>query len=89
MTTNIVLRKQYLIMIEKTPVNREVHSIDVPTMETLSADEYREFLENGGLFRIDELQILRSSCADYPIATSKKQFDIFISHLITMRQNLL
>lgn len=75
-------------MIKKFTVKQDVESINIATMERLSIEEYRKYLEDEGLFMVDHHDILRSSCAGYPIALSKEQLDIYISELQNIRSKL-
>lgn len=74
--------------IEKFTVKLDVESIDIPTMDSLSPQEYREYLKNEGLFLVDHHDILRSSGASYPLATSKEQLEILISELSKLKHKL-
>jgi hypothetical protein len=76
-------------MIDKITVNQDVESIDIPTMEDLTIDEYRAYVKDGGLFMVDHHNILRSSSATYPIASSKEQLEVYISELEQIKSQLL
>jgi DNA-directed RNA polymerase alpha subunit len=56
-------------------------------MYKMSDEEYREFLQSEGLFFIDH-KALRSSVADYPIATTREQLNILIEELQRRRGEL-
>ena len=74
----------------KFPMN-EIECVDIPTMRGMSDNEYREFLregELGGLMYVDHHDVLRSYVADYPLATTREQFDILIEHLQTLRSKM-
>ena len=75
-------------MMDKITVNTDVESIDVHTMESLSLEEYREYIKNEGLFMVDHHDILRSSGTGYPIALSKAQLEVYISELEQIKDQL-
>jgi hypothetical protein len=76
-------------MVNKITVNLDVETIDIPTMESLSIDKYRDYVKDGGLFMVDHHHILRSSSATYPIASSKAQLEVYISELEQIKSQLL
>jgi len=57
-------------------------------MAALSPQEYRTLVEKHGLFYIDHHGNLRSSVADYPLATNREQADILLDALWEMRQKM-
>lgn len=70
---------------------KEIECVDIPTMYKMSDDEYREFVELngvGGLLYVDHHDVLRSYVADYPLATTREQFDILIEYLQTLRSKM-
>jgi hypothetical protein len=73
---------------KKIKVNREIEAVDIPTMNEMSDDEYRNFIQGDELVFIDHHNVLRSSIADYPIATTREQLDIFIEELQRQRGKL-
>lgn len=75
-------------VLKKIKVNREIEAVDIPTMNEMSDDEYRNFIQVDGLVFIDHHNVLRSSIADYPIATTREQLDIFIEELQRQRGKL-
>ncbi len=66
----------------------EVEAVDIPTMQEMSAKEYQAYIKKHGLFFVDHHDILRSSAAEYPLATSKEQLDILIKELQAVRERL-
>jgi len=68
--------------------NIEITSIDIPTMRDLSDEDYREYVSKHGLMYVDHHEVLRSSVADYPLATSREQFDILIDELSKLRSRM-
>jgi hypothetical protein len=66
----------------------EVESIDIPTMYEMSEHNYREFLRHDGLTFVDHHGVLRSTPAEYPIATTQEQLDILIDELRRRRNKL-
>ena len=66
----------------------ENRSIDVPTMQKMSAKEYREFLREEELLYLDIEGILRLSPGGNPVATSKQQLDILIEELRQCRAQM-
>jgi hypothetical protein len=75
-------------VLKKIKVNREIEAVDIPTMNEMSDDEYRNFIQSDELIFIDHHNVLRSSIADYPIATTREQLDIFIEELQRQRGKL-
>ncbi len=75
-------------MIDKFTVNQDVEAIDIQTMESLSIDQYREYIQSEGLFMVDHHDILRSSGAGYPIALSKEQLEVYIAELQAIKNKL-
>jgi len=65
----------------------DVTAIDIPTLASMSDDEYREYARDGLLYT-DHNWILRSTPADYPIAVSEHQLDILIDVLSSYRGEL-
>lgn len=53
---------------------------DIPTMESMSASEYSEYIESSLLW-IDHHDVLRATHGDYSIATSSEQVELLISRL--------
>lgn len=74
--------------VPKIKLNREIEAVDIPTMSGMSDGEYRDFIQGDGLVFIDHHNVLRSSIADYPIATTREQLDIFIEELQRQRGKL-
>jgi len=72
---------------KKIKLSREIEAVDIPTMSKMSDEEYRNFVQAEGLFLIDH-NALRSSIADYPIAITREQLDIFIEGLQKRRGEL-
>jgi hypothetical protein len=71
---------------------KEIECVDIPTMSGMSDNEYLEFVrlgELGGLMYVDHHDVLRSYVADYPLATSREQFDILIEYLQTLRSRMV
>lgn len=66
-----------------------IESVDIPSMSTMSASEYREFLESDGLSFVDHHDVLRSKVAGYPLATTPEQVDDLIEHLKSRRFEML
>ncbi len=75
-------------MVDKFTVKQDVEAIDILTMESLSLEEYREYLKSEGLFMVDHHDILKSSGAGYPIALSKVQLEVYISELEKIKHQL-
>ena len=66
---------------------REIEAVDIPTMDVMSPEDYREYLE-GGLLYIDHHDILRSVPAGYPIAVNREQLMILIEYLDGMKDRV-
>jgi hypothetical protein len=75
--------------IKKIPISGEFESVDIPTMYEMSDQEYLEFIQNDGLMYVDHHEILRSSVAGYPLATTLEQIDILIKELQKTRSKLI
>lgn len=67
----------------------EVEVIDIPTMYGMSDEQYREFVQSGELMYVDHHDVLRSYPADYPIATTREQLDIYIEELQRLRGKMV
>ncbi|QOY94077.1 hypothetical protein IM543_21675 [Massilia sp. UMI-21] len=66
----------------------DIEAVDIPTMANMSDDEFRQFVKGDGLFWIDHHDILRSTPAEYPLATRKSQLDILIETLTEYRDRM-
>ena len=75
-------------IVKITVENQNISSIDIPTMESLSSQDYREFIRNEGLFFVDHHDLLKSSVAHHPLATSNEQLEILISELNLLKGKL-
>lgn len=73
---------------KKIKLSREIEAVDIPTLSEMSDDEYRDFIRGEGLIFVDHHNVLRSSVADYPIATTREQLDIYIEELQRQRGKL-
>lgn len=69
-------------------LSREIEAVDIPTMSEMSDEQYRDFVRGDGLFFIDHHNVLRSFVADYPLAATREQLDIFIEELQRRRDKL-
>jgi len=69
--------------------SRELEVVDIPTMHGLSDEEYRDFIQSGELMYVDHHEVLRSYPADYPIATTREQLDIYIAELQRLRDTMV
>lgn len=67
----------------------EIEAIDIPTMRRMSTENYQQFLANGELFWVDHHDVLRSTPAEYPIATTRQQLDMLIKALETCRERMV
>jgi len=67
----------------------EIEAVDIPTMYRMSKHDYQQFLENGELFWIDHHDILRSTPAEYPLATTREQLDLLIQALEKCRERMI
>ncbi|MNF50367.1 hypothetical protein D3C84_316620 [compost metagenome] len=54
--------------------------VDIPTMQSMSAAEYSNYIENSLLW-VDHHDVLRATHGDYSIATSSEQVELLINHL--------
>jgi hypothetical protein len=66
----------------------EVEVVDIPTMNGMSNEQYRDFIRNDGLVLVDHHNVLRSSIAGYPLATTREQLDILIEELQMLRSKM-
>ena len=69
--------------------NVEIEAVDIETLYELSDDDYRHYIESGGLFLVDHHDVLRSALAGYPLATTREQFDILIEELQKVRSKMV
>ncbi len=67
----------------------EVEIVDVPTMYDMSEEQYRNLIRGDGLIHVDHHEVLCSSIAGYPIATTQEQLDIFIEELQRLRGKMI
>ena len=59
---------------------QEVTSTDINNMSNMTDAEYDEYIRNN-LIWVDHHDVLRSTPAGYPLATSKKQFMALMAYL--------
>jgi hypothetical protein len=64
----------------------EIEAIDIPTMRAMSTEEYKRKLTQ--IAFIDHHDVVRSSVAEYPLATSKEQLDELIKYLKSFRERM-
>ncbi|WP_426160159.1 hypothetical protein [Pseudomonas sp. TSRC2-2] len=57
-----------------------VDVVDIPTMESMDAQEYIDYISNSLLW-VDHHEVLRANHGDYSIATTSEQVELLISHL--------
>lgn len=69
--------------------SRELEVVDIPTMYEMSDEQYREFIASGELMYVDHHDVLRSYVADYPIATTREQMDMYIKELQRLRDKMV
>jgi len=74
---------------KKISITVDIETVDIPTMVKMTNEEYREYLHNDGLVFVDHHDVLRSSAAAYPLATTLEQFDILIDELQKLRSNMV
>ena len=68
----------------KPEIENDTEVADTQTMDRMSNDEYREYLENGLIF-MDLHDVLHSYITGHPIAANREQLDILIELLQEMR----
>lgn len=61
--------------------------IDIPSMQSLNASQYRSYIEQS-LFWMDHHDVLRAVIGDYAIATNHEQIDQLISYLNTIKADM-
>lgn len=71
----------------KLKFSSDIEAVDILSMQEMSVEEYREYL-NGELLFVDHHGILRSGPAEYPLATNKEQLEILISYLQGLRSRV-
>lgn len=74
---------------KKISITVDIETVDIPTMMKMTNEEYREYVHNDGLVFVDHHDVLRSSVAAYPLATTLEQFDILIDELQKLRSNMV
>ncbi len=74
---------------KKISITVDIETVDIPTMVKMTNEEYREYVHNDGLVFVDHHDVLRSSAAAYPLATTLEQFDILIDELQKLRSNMV
>ncbi len=65
----------------------EIEAADIPAMEDMPIEEYREYLKFG-MIHVDHHDILRSLVAGYPLACNKTQLKELISYLSEIGKSL-
>ena len=65
----------------------EIDAADIPSMYKMSKEEYKYYIENE-LFFVDHHDVLRSAIAQYPIAVTRDQLEILITHLQSLRSKV-
>jgi hypothetical protein len=68
--------------------NIEIEATDIPTMREMSNSEYWAFVKRGELFFKDHHDVIRSTPAEYPLATNRKQLDMLIEALTEFRDRM-
>ena len=72
-------------MDEKTTLNAgEIEALDIPTMRGMTEQDYRVFVTEGRLVYVDDHGMLRSTAAQYPLATTRRQLEVLIEELQNM-----
>lgn len=66
-------------------IGKEV--VDIPTLESYSQLEYRDYME-GHLLYTDHHGALRAVLGDYPLAVTRDQIDTLIDYLRSKRNGL-
>ena len=66
----------------------EIEATDIPTMRQMSNSEYWDFVKRGELFFIDHHDVVRSTPAEYPLATSRQQLEMLIEALKKFRDRM-
>jgi hypothetical protein len=62
--------------------------LDIPTMRELDAESYKAYVRNH-LMWVDHHDVLRSTLAEYPYATTPEQVDALISVLQEFRSRMV
>ncbi|WP_417763343.1 hypothetical protein [Shewanella sp.] len=68
-------------------VSIEIEAADIPTMHEMTRAEYNDYLTNELLF-VDHHDVLRSGHGEFPLAVTKEQLDMFISHLQSLKHKV-
>jgi hypothetical protein len=66
---------------------QEIEAIDIRTMDIMSPEDYREYI-NSGLLRIDHHDVLVSTVAGYPVAANREQLEILIKYLESLKDKI-
>ncbi len=74
---------------EHIKINIEIECLDIRTMNDMSDADYRDYVHGEGLMSVDHHDILRSSIAGYPLATTREQLDILIDELTQLRRKMV
>lgn len=85
--SSIVLDNQMTASRESVTINIGTDVVDIPTMEEMSAIDYRDYLESSLLF-VDHHGALRAIVGEYPVAATKAQIDALIEYLRDARQRM-
>ena len=74
---------------KKIILKGDIEAVDIPTMVEMTDQKYREYVHNDGLVFVDHHNVLRSSAAAYPLATTLEQFDILMDELQKLRSKMM
>ena len=76
-------------MDEKTTFNAgEIEALDVQTMRGMTEQDYRVFVSEGRLVYVDDHGMLRSTAAQYPLATTRRQLEVLIEELRVLGEQM-
>jgi len=66
---------------------QEVEAVDIPAMEEMTIEDYKEYVRSKLTF-IDHHDLLRSGPAEYPIACTQEQLEVYIKYLNEIKSRL-
>ncbi|WP_431509872.1 hypothetical protein [Variovorax sp. DAIF25] len=69
-------------------ISKDTEVLDIPTMSALDIESYKAYVREH-LMWVDHHEVLRSSLAEFPYATSPAQVDALISVLQEFRARMV
>jgi len=68
-------------------ITQKVVAADIQSMGDMNENDYKEYIENY-LIELNHHNIIKSSAAGYPIACNKRQLELLIQYLTSLKNKL-